>query len=213
VHARPRYDAVLFDLLTGLLDSWTLWNGIAGNEADGRRWRAAYLRNTYGTGAYRPYELVVAEAAEEVGLPRGLAERLAASYGEIKPWPEAHAVLSALHEHVSLAVVTNCSEHLGAIAAATTGVEFDVLVTAERAGFYKPDARPYRQALAELDFPASRCLFVAGSAFDLFGTAKLGLATYWHNRIGLAAPPGAPKPLAQADSLWPLVEMVLGPRG
>ena len=130
---RPNYDAVLFDLLTGLLDSWTLWDTVAGNGADGRRWRAAYLRNTYGTGAYRPYETLVAEAAEEVGLPRGLAERLGACYGEIKPWPEAHAVLSALHEHVPLAVVTNCSEHLGAMAAATTGVEFDVLVTAERA--------------------------------------------------------------------------------
>jgi 2-haloalkanoic acid dehalogenase type II len=203
----------LFDLLTGLLDSWTLWDTVAGNEADGRRWRAAYLRNTYCTGAYRPYELVVAEAADEVGLPRGLADRLAARYGKIKPWPEAHAVLSALHEHVPLAVVTNCSEHLGAMAAAATGVEFDVLVTAERAGFYKPDTRPYRQALEELGFPASRCLFVAGSAFDLFGTAKLGLPTYWHNRIGLAAPPDAPQPLAQANSLWPLVELVLGPRG
>jgi len=29
--ARPRYDAVLFDLLTTLLDSWTLWNAVAGS--------------------------------------------------------------------------------------------------------------------------------------------------------------------------------------
>jgi hypothetical protein len=27
------YDGVLFDLLTALLDSWTLWNNVAGNEA------------------------------------------------------------------------------------------------------------------------------------------------------------------------------------
>lgn len=27
-----RYDAVLFDLLTALLDSWTLWSTIAGGE-------------------------------------------------------------------------------------------------------------------------------------------------------------------------------------
>jgi hypothetical protein len=26
----PRYDAVLFDLLTALLDSWTLWAAVAG---------------------------------------------------------------------------------------------------------------------------------------------------------------------------------------
>lgn len=37
-----RYDVVLFDLLTGLLDSWTLWNRVAGSAEDGRRWRMAY---------------------------------------------------------------------------------------------------------------------------------------------------------------------------
>src|SRR5437868_274238 len=33
--------AILFDLLTALLDSWTLWDAVAGKPADGRRWRAA----------------------------------------------------------------------------------------------------------------------------------------------------------------------------
>ena len=59
-----RYEAVLFDLLTGLLDSWTLWNAVAGSEEAGRRWRAAYLAVTYRTGRYQPYEELVARAAE-----------------------------------------------------------------------------------------------------------------------------------------------------
>ena len=42
-----RYDAVLFDLLTALLDSWSLWNDVAGDADAGRRWRAEYLRITY----------------------------------------------------------------------------------------------------------------------------------------------------------------------
>jgi hypothetical protein len=50
-----RYDAVLFDLLTALVDSWSLWNRVAGNAEDGKRWRLAYLRRTYGAGVYRPY--------------------------------------------------------------------------------------------------------------------------------------------------------------
>jgi hypothetical protein len=62
-----RYQAVLFDLVTALVDSWSLWNRVAGNADDGTRWRAAYLRNTYGAGAYRPYATLVAEAAEEAG--------------------------------------------------------------------------------------------------------------------------------------------------
>ena len=135
---------------------------------------------------YRPYEAVVAEAAAEVGLSATLAAQLAARYGELEPWPEVREVLGALRrEGVALGVVTNCSEELAAKAIACTGIDFDVVVTAERAGFYKPDPRPYEMALDELGVAPGRCLFVAGSAYDLFGTSKVGLRDllarpHWH---------------------------------
>ena len=203
-----RYDAVLFDLLTALVDSRTLWNVVAGNAADGERWRAAYLRNTYRTGRYRAYELLVAEAAAEVGLPRRLADDLTAGYASLQPWPEVPAVLGAAGAAVPLGIVTNCSEALGRTAAARIGVDFAVIVTAERAGFYKPHPRPYRIALAALGLAPERCLFVAGSPYDLFGTSKLRLATYWHDRVGMAAPPGAPAPLQRETRLLPLLDLL-----
>ncbi len=202
-----RYDAVLFDLLTALIDSRALWNNVAGNADDGKRWRSAYLRNTYATGRYRPYETLVAEAAEEVGLPRSLADDLAAGYGALQPWPEASTILGSLAGVVPLGIVTNCSEKLGRIAASRIGAEFAVIVTAEHAGFYKPDPRPYRLALDTLGVSAERCLFVAGSAYDLFGAAKLGLQVYWHDRIGMDVPPGAPPPLWRERSLTPLLDL------
>jgi len=204
-----RYDAVLFDLLTALLDSWTLWNNVAGDADRGRAWRAAYLRITYRTGAYRPYEALVAEAAETVGLPLRLADELDARYAELQPWDDVPEVLSRLAAAgLRLGVVTNCSERLGLVAAKRTGARFDVLVTAERAGVYKPDPRAYRLALNELDVPPERCLFVAGSAYDLVGTAAVGLPTYWHDRIGMTPPEGAPAPLAHHATLRPLLEVV-----
>jgi hypothetical protein len=60
----PRYDAVIFDLLTALLDSWSLWNTAAGSAEEGMRWRRKYLELTYAAGAYRPYQTIVAEAAQ-----------------------------------------------------------------------------------------------------------------------------------------------------
>lgn len=210
--ATPLYDAVLFDLLTALLDSWTLWNDVAGDADAGRAWRAAYLRATYRTGAYRPYETLVAEAAEAVGLPRGLADTLGARYAELRPWDDVRETLATLAVGgMQLGVVTNCSEALGRVAAACTGTRFDVLVTAERAGFYKPDPNTYRLALAELNVPAERCLFVAGSAFDLVGTAAVGLPTYWHDRIGMTPPEGAKPPLARHRTLRPLLDLVGAP--
>jgi hypothetical protein len=50
-----RYAAVLFDLLTALLDSWSLWDRVAGGPEAGRRWRMRYPQLTYGAGRYRPY--------------------------------------------------------------------------------------------------------------------------------------------------------------
>jgi len=208
---RRRFDGVLFDLLTALLDSWTLWNDVAGGEAQGMRWRAEYLRRTYRTGAYRPYETLVSEAAEAVGLPRDAAGALARRYAELRPWPEVRDVLAGLAAAgLRLGVVTNCSEALGAIAARCVGIEFDVVVTAERVGFYKPDPRGYRLALAEFGVAPARCLFVAGSAYDLVGTAAVGLPTYWHDRIGMLAPDGAPAPLAHERTLRALAEIALG---
>jgi 2-haloacid dehalogenase len=205
-----RYDAVLFDLLTGLLDSWTLWNAVAGSEQAGRRWRAAYLAITYRTGRYQPYEELVARAAESVGLPRRLADELAARYGDIEPWPEAGEVLGKLLEAgMPLGVVTNCSEALGRLAAGRIPVPFSVIVTAERAVHYKPDPQPYRLALNELGVTAESCLFVAGSAYDLFGTARVGMPTWWHDRIGMTAPPDTPSPIAHHRTLTPLLAHAL----
>jgi 2-haloacid dehalogenase len=208
MHAQ--YDAVLFDLLTGLLDSWALWNSVASDETKGRTWRDAYLRRTYATGPYRPYEELVGDAASEVGLPRELSGALARRYGELRPWREVPEVLAALHEKLPLGVVTNCSDDLAFRAAACVGIKFDILVSAERAGFYKPDPHPYQMALDELGLRADRCLFVAGSPYDLIGTARVGLPTYWHNRLGLALPRDATPPMAQGSSLAPLVEIALG---
>jgi 2-haloacid dehalogenase len=208
IAARPR--AVLFDLLTGLLDSWTLWNAVAGSAENGRRWRAAYLKNTYAAGRYRPYETLVAEAAVQVGLSAALGAELAARYGELMPWPEAGEVLGALAAWLPLGIVTNCSEALGRVAAARIGVPFATIVTAERAGWYKPDPRPYRLALAELAVAPGDCLFVAGSAYDLVGAAAIGMPVFWHNRIGMTAPDDAPAPLAHHTTLYPLAAMLLG---
>jgi len=206
-----RYDAVLFDLLTALLDSWSLWNDVAGGEEGGRQWRAAYLRRTYGTGAYRPYEALVAEAAVEVGLNLRLADDLAARYAELCPWTGVADELQQLTAAgMKLGVATNCSETLGKVAAGCVGVTFDVVVTAERAGLYKPDPAPYRLALDELSVTPERCLFVAGSAYDLVGASRVGLDIWWHDRIGMERPPEAPEPLRHTHNLIGLTGFVLG---
>ncbi|KMW45519.1 haloacid dehalogenase [Ralstonia sp. MD27] len=197
--------AILFDLLTALLDSWSLWDRAAGSQQAGRTWRAEYLRLTYGCGTYVPYEAMVREAAQNVGLPPSAPDALEAGWLQLEPWSGAAQALKQLQPHCKLAVVTNCSERLGRQAAARLPVDWDVVITAEQAGVYKPDPKPYRMALEQLCVKAADAAFVAGSSYDMLGTAAVGLRTYWHNRVGLSLVDGAQPPEIESPTLDGLV--------
>ena len=193
--------AVLFDLLTALLDSWTLWNASAGSSEKGRAWRAEYLKRTYACGSYVEYESLVRQAARNVGLPHDAPDALERNWRELKPWSGVKEALERLQPHCKLAVVTNCSVRLGREAASVVPVHWDLIVTAEEAGFYKPNARPYLLALEKLGVEAKDAAFVAGSSYDMLGTAPIGLRTYWHNRIGLAPVEGSQAPEFESPTL------------
>ena len=199
-----KYDAVVFDLLTALIDSWTLWNSVAGSPEAGMKWRRRYLEITYGCGAYRPYETLVREAARDVGLPERLGDELEARWDELAAWPEAHAVLDKIP--VPLAVATNCSNRLGRRASRRVGVLFDLVETAESIGFYKPRPEVYRAVLQTLGTAPERTLFVAGSASDVPGAKRVGMPVYWHNRVGLPSRDDA-QPDFLEKSLEPLAAL------
>lgn len=201
-----QFDAVVFDLLTALLDSWTLWNRIAGSDEAGLRWRTEYLTLTYDAGMYRPYEGIIREAGSNAGIPPGAADRLIASWDVLECWPEGKDVLDALAKRVPMGIATNSSDRLAEIAVAATGAEFAVVATAEAAGYYKPRPEPYRMALAALGLAPERVLFVAGSAADVPGASAMGMPVYWHNRRGLK-PLDDVSPLRVEQSLSPLLAL------
>jgi 2-haloalkanoic acid dehalogenase type II len=180
-----RYFAIGFDLLTALLDTWTLWSAVAGDRSTGMRWHAASQALLRGR-AYVPFDRIVRDSAAEVGLAPAMADELLRRWGEFDPWPDVPAVLSRL-ENTTRFIVTNCSRDLGARAAKRAG-SFDLVMTAEEAGAYKPDPRPYRAALSALGLDAGDVLFVAGSAHDVGGAARAGMDVYWANRGQAAAP-------------------------
>src|SRR5262249_5964259 len=111
-----RYRAVVFDLLTALLDSWTLWGAVAGSDDAGLRWRRRYLELTYGAGPYRSYEGIIAEAGREAGVPGGRAEELIRRWSELAPWPETREIVQAVLARVPVARATNPSLALARIA-------------------------------------------------------------------------------------------------
>src|SRR2546430_8746439 len=190
------YAAVGFDLLTALLDAWTLWSDVAGDRALGMRWHAASQALLRGK-RYRPFEDIVRESASEVGVDANGAGELLRGWGEFEPWPDVPPVLERLDGRRRF-IVTNCSRKLGRLAAFRAG-RFELVVTAEEAGAYKPDPLPYRMALDRLGLDPAEVLFVAGSAHDVGGAARVGVDVYWANRGGAAAPTAGTAVRAEAE--------------
>ncbi len=205
--ANGRFKAVVFDLYTALLDSWSLWNAVAGSEELGRQWRKEYLRLTYQANHYRSYEGIISESAGAVGLPEEKAAQLIFSWSALQPWPETRQVLNEVSAKMPFAVATNSSIALAEIAISRLGVSLPVVATAEEAGFYKPQPATYRLALERLGCQANGVLFVAGSASDVPGATNVGMTVYWHNRANLPAD-GAIRPQYVADSLIPILELL-----
>lgn len=218
--------SIVFDLLTGLLDSWTAWDRAVTSTvkslaetgdavqtekaSPGREWRKHYLALTYATGAYVPYDTLVHESAARAGLPASTAEALLENYDAwITPWPETQSVLSALRaKGYRLGVVTNCSIELGRRAAALCGIEFDTVVTAEESGWYKPAPLAYEAVLKKLAVDADETLFVAGSAADVPGAKGAGMRVVWHNRVSLP-PIGDVVPEKEGKTLREVLKDVL----
>ncbi len=205
---QKKYTAIMFDLLTALLDSWSLWNEVAGSEEAGLAWRTRYLELTYQAGVYRSYEGIIREAALESGVPSGSAGQLIHRWGELKPWPETCQVVGALLEKVPVAVATNGSLALTGAALSALGLSIPTVVTAEEAGYYKPDPHPYRLALERLKYCPENVLFVAGSAADVPGASAVGMPVFWHNRRHLSPADSRVSPLFVSDTLWPVLELV-----
>ena len=199
-----RYAAVGFDLLTALLDSWSLFADVAGGRELGMRWHAASQSLLRGK-AYRPFEEILREAGGTVGVAPSRADELVRRWGDAKPWPDVPGVLSRLSAYTRF-IVTNCSERLGTLAAANAGT-FELVMTAERAGAYKPDPRPYRAALDALTLHRKRVLFVAGSAHDVGGASRAGMDVYWANRGRVPAPTDA-KAIREEEDLRGLIDVL-----
>jgi 2-haloacid dehalogenase len=153
-------------------------------------------------GAYVPYEDLVAQSASEIGLPAGAAAELLGRWRDMDPWPDA-AALSRLA--LPFGFVTNCSTELAGITARRSGLRPVFVLSAQEAGWYKPNPRIYSEACRRLGVPAQDTLFVAGAPYDAAGAHEAGLQAALVVRRADQRRPGAPIPVATS-----LEEIVLG---
>lgn len=161
--------------------------------------------------AYMSYREVLCEAAVQVAkrvgweLEPDAAEFLPAS---LPRWPQFADTSEALswmkNEGYALGILSNVDDDLLAGTREGFPVEFELLVTAQQVGSYKPAHGHFEEARERIG--DRRWLHAAQSYFhDIAPAADLGLDSFWVNRKR-EEPSGDARPLAQSESLSGFVD-------
>ena len=131
-------------------------------------------------------------------------DELAALAGSVPDWPafpDSAAALAALQQRFRLIILSNIDRASFAASARRLGVEFDLVITAEDVGSYKPQPANFEallDAVPRIGVERTELLHVAQSLYHDHVPAKAaGLPTVWidrrHDRTGIGAtPPAAP---------------------
>jgi 2-haloacid dehalogenase len=124
-------------------------------------------------------------AIEGREVPAGRAEALAESLPSWAPFPEVPAALGALRERgIRLAILSNTDPDLLATSVAALAVPFELTITAQEAGSYKPAQGHWERFLEAAGAERGRHVHVAASLFhDIEPCARMGIPAVWINRL------------------------------
>ncbi len=141
-------------------------------------------------GPYRPYREILAESLRETLARRALtyAPRWGHDFAEKlthwTPFPDTNPTLETLRRRgFKLCIISNIDDDLLGRTLRHFTVPFDLLVTAEQSGAYKPDAASFRLALSRIGRPPSSVTHVAfGERYDLATARACGMQVVFVNR-------------------------------
>jgi 2-haloalkanoic acid dehalogenase type II len=156
----------------------------------------------------------------ELGIPveASLLDYFSGIAATHKPFDDSVQALNEMRAMgLKLAALSNIDDESFAKVTSAAGIKFDVVVTSQRVGAYKPDHAHFWAALSDLrsmGIPMDRVLHVAQSRrADIVVANAIGLKSVWVNRpghvfgrIGRGAEDA--KPDFEADSLATVVQML-----
>jgi 2-haloacid dehalogenase len=167
-------------------------------------WRRAYqpaMDRVRQGAAWRDLDSLQRETLSEVLARRDIRlsatdhESLVQGWRQLRPWPDTRAGLDRLRRTHITATLSNGHLALLADLLKFSDLRVDVVLSAQLAGSYKPDAAVYRTALRLLDCPPEDAGMVAAHPSDLQAAAALGLRPLFVRRPlewGAGVPPAGP---------------------
>ncbi len=196
----------LIDWETGIVQSlqpWCAWRGVDRSPTALLELYGSHESAVEREHPTMPYPDVLAHAltriAASLDLDAGDAECV--EFGaSVAAWPaftDTAVALRRLQERFRLIIVSNVDRASFARSNRRLGVDFDLVITAEDVGSYKPAIGHFEalfEQLPTLDVERGELLHVAQSLFHDHGPAqRLGLPSVWidrrHDRDGAGATP------------------------
>jgi 2-haloalkanoic acid dehalogenase type II len=188
----------LVDWERGIGDAFAAAAAAEGLELRGTAALSAYLRiePIVEAGSYRPYREVLRETARRVAagfgwrLDETAADLLSRSLSRWPPFDDTGPALARLRSAgYRLGILSNVDDNLLETTVETLGVEFDLAVTAQAVGAYKPNHAHFVEARRRIG--QAPWLHAAQSYFhDVAPARDLGIPVAWINRHG--EPPHGP---------------------
>ena len=195
-----RFDWLSFDCYGTLVDWETGISGAVGEVLESRGMGmprgeilglfAEVEPRVQASQVFLEYRLVLRRVMEVMGSELGVAfteSELGCLADTLPDWPvfpDTVGALQALEGRYRLAVISNVDDDFFVKTAEALEVDFDVVVTAEQVGSYKPELRNFNVALERMGVEKERWLHVAESLYHDIGPAnRLGIASVWVNRV------------------------------
>ncbi|MEL6373034.1 MAG: haloacid dehalogenase type II [Pseudomonadota bacterium] len=191
--------ALLFDVFGTIVDWRTsvqadlaAWGARRGVKANWQRitdeWRGLYQPSMEevraGRRAFAPLDDLHRESLETLLARHGLDDTpeedrdyLAKVWHRLAPWPDCVPALTRLKQRATLATLSNGNIALMVNLARYAGLPWDVILGAEVAQAYKPEASVYLKAAALLDLEPHQCMMVAAHNYDHHAAQALGMRT------------------------------------
>lgn len=142
---------------------------------------------------HTPYRQIGHRAVSQVMQRCGIAytqsevEWLVEQITRLTPFPDVVTALGRLKTRYKLVVLSNGDRDMLAAARAHIGFDFDLMISVQEAGYFKPHLATYATAEAIFSkcwphMERSSCLFVANHPFDCIGAKSHGFRTAFVDR-------------------------------
>ena len=184
------------DMQQGLIDTVTPFLRDKGWDGEPHRfvtwWRRTHFEDSMIDAlcdrGHTPYRQIAHRAVSHVMTRAGIVytqeevQWLVARIERLRPFPDVLDALSQLRARYRLVILSNGDRDMLENAKPWIGFDFDRMISAEEAGYFKPHYKTYQKAEELIGEARTSIMHVANHPFDCIGAKAYGMRTAFVDR-------------------------------